>query len=806
MLKVTEIGKEYEDKVALFDVSLTFPDKGLVIIKGESGSGKTTLLNLLTALDYPTRGKVEFDGVEITPKNSEHFRMKYCGNIYQDYMLLEDLSVNENIELALQACGQQYSPSDVIELLNKVRIPEEYQDKKVSKLSGGEKQRVSIARAIAKRDAMIFADEPTGNLDSKSGKIIMDLLKEISLDRLVVVVSHNEKYNELYADYTVELEDGNVKSINLPNEAENKQKPADFDSKNKIKPRTIARLTFWGFEKNRTKTIVSMIVFVILAIFSVISTVTTLGDANLAYARSLENCKTKNVLINIDGNYLHVNDVDFDFDNLNKFRNNIDYESANIYYFNYDDMIFERDREAESEIRKLYSRGIYVTQAIIYNPKQGMDVEVLYGDFPKEPNDIMLPYCYANYISKVIIDYKVDKIEDLIGKDFIFAKSRYYESDKEYYKFKICGIFEEGDYYTDYEEKSDENLENFYWQTNMLAKSVILAPQAQEIMFNNAYLFNGNDTSFGSFVKFYNTIKVKNDRINPYAYDKYSDYAQEYSPLEKGEVYLDKAIVESKGIKVGDILTDTKLEYFDFKNKEESDFDGMVVKGILDLSDKNNFIIFSQEDYYDVIAIDRVPRAFWGYYFNAKSVKNFYKLFNEIYNEGSKLGIFTSRFIENVYTGNIQCTGSIYMILIAFKYYVWMPAMILSYIGMAAMGFVSFSYFISAKAKSYNVLRALGFGKKNISLLLFVQIFAVILIECLFGIVLGYLSCNLLGKAIVSFSNPGVPLSVASEVVLPMGFIAPIIMVGLSLILGGVIVLTKTRSLFAKSIIENKTS
>ena len=88
MLKVSNLGKEYKDKVALNDVTLIFPDKGLAIIKGESGSGKTTLLNLLTAIDYPTRGKVEFDGVEINPKNSERFRMKYCGNIFQDYMLL----------------------------------------------------------------------------------------------------------------------------------------------------------------------------------------------------------------------------------------------------------------------------------------------------------------------------------------------------------------------------------------------------------------------------------------------------------------------------------------------------------------------------------------------------------------------------------------------------------------------------------------------------------------------------------------------------------------------------------------------
>ena len=173
--------------------------------------------------------------------------------------------------------------------------------------------------------------------------------------------------------------------------------------------------------------------------------------------------------------------------------------------------------------------------------------------------------------------------------------------------------------------------------------------------------------------------------------------------------------------------------------------------------------------------------------------------------EGKKLDIFSTGFLENVYTGNINSTSNIYTIFVAFRYYAFLPAMLLSFIGMLAMGFVSFSYLISAKAKSYNVLRALGFGKKNISLLLFVQIFAVIIIECILGVTLGYLCCNLLGKAIVSFSTPGVPAYIASEVVMPMGYIAPTIMVGVSLLLGVLIVLAKTRSLFAKSIMENKT-
>ncbi len=202
MLRAIGISKEYQDKIALNDVTLTFPDSGLVVIKGESGSGKSTLLNLLTALDYPTCGKIEFDGVEINAENSEKFRRKFCGNIYQDYMLVSELTVGENIALGMQASGEEYSESAVKELLKKVGIAESYADKRVSKLSGGEKQRVSIARAIAKKQAMIFADEPTGNLDSRNAVRIMDILKEISGDRLVIVVSHNEKLNSKYAHYT----------------------------------------------------------------------------------------------------------------------------------------------------------------------------------------------------------------------------------------------------------------------------------------------------------------------------------------------------------------------------------------------------------------------------------------------------------------------------------------------------------------------------------------------------------------------------------------------------------------------------
>ena len=135
-----------------------------------------------------------------------------------------------------------------------------------------------------------------------------------------------------------------------------------------------------------------------------------------------------------------------------------------------------------------------------------------------------------------------------------------------------------------------------------------------------------------------------------------------------------------------------------------------------------------------------------------------------------------------------------------------LPLTLLSFICMVAMGYVSFSYMVSAKAKSYNVLRTLGFGKKDISLLLFTQVFTVIAIQCILGIALGALGCFIFGKVYASIWAISEVTRLLTEVIMPMGYVAPLIIIALSLSLGGAIVHAKTKSLFAKSIIENKTN
>ena len=220
MLELRNLTKIYNENadnqvIALDHVSFTLPESGMVFLLGKSGSGKTTMLNLLGGLDAPTEGELCIDRT-----SSKHFRQKdwdayrnnYVGFVFQEYNLLDDLTIGANITLALNLQGK-ISKTDaeqkISAVLEQVGLSG-YGNRKPSELSGGQKQRIAIARALVKNPQMILADEPTGALDSENGKQIFDLLKEISAEKLVVVVSHDEEAARRYADRIIELSDGKV--------------------------------------------------------------------------------------------------------------------------------------------------------------------------------------------------------------------------------------------------------------------------------------------------------------------------------------------------------------------------------------------------------------------------------------------------------------------------------------------------------------------------------------------------------------------------------------------------------------------
>lgn len=217
MLEIINVVKDYKPKKgapvrALDGVSIKFPEKGMVFILGKSGSGKSTLFNVMGGLDKYDDGEIIIKGKSsknFTQGEFDSYRNTYLGFIFQEYNILNEFSVGANIALALELQGVKATSEKVNEILEEVDLTG-YGNRKPSELSGGQKQRVAIARALVKNPEIIMADEPTGALDSNTGIQVFDTLKKLSNDKLVLVITHDREFAELYGDRVIELKDGKV--------------------------------------------------------------------------------------------------------------------------------------------------------------------------------------------------------------------------------------------------------------------------------------------------------------------------------------------------------------------------------------------------------------------------------------------------------------------------------------------------------------------------------------------------------------------------------------------------------------------
>ncbi|MCB2294970.1 ATP-binding cassette domain-containing protein [Clostridium algoriphilum] len=221
MLKIKNLRKTYKITkhkiIALDNISFDLPNGKLVAIVGPSGCGKTTMMNLIGALDADFEGDVIVNGKSLKAageKEIDTYRKNTVGFIFQQFNLLNSLTAIQNIDIALDLSGttKENKTKKGHNLLSRVGLTDQI-NKKVNLLSGGQRQRVAIARALANDPQIILADEPTGALDVETGKQVMELLKEISKEKLVLMVTHAPELAKAYADIIVEMEDGKVISI-----------------------------------------------------------------------------------------------------------------------------------------------------------------------------------------------------------------------------------------------------------------------------------------------------------------------------------------------------------------------------------------------------------------------------------------------------------------------------------------------------------------------------------------------------------------------------------------------------------------
>jgi len=220
MIKIENVNKYFnrrrKNEIHIINnASLDLEARGLVAILGQSGSGKTTLLNAIGGLDKVNKGKICINGKKITKRRTntvDKIRNLNIGYIFQDYKLIDNMSVFDNIAISLKMVGLKNKKeiekrvNYVLEAVNMYR----YRNRPAKMLSGGEKQRVAIARAIVKNPSIVIADEPTGNLDSKNSLEIMNIIKAISKEKLIILVTHEVDLAKFYATRIVEVQDGKI--------------------------------------------------------------------------------------------------------------------------------------------------------------------------------------------------------------------------------------------------------------------------------------------------------------------------------------------------------------------------------------------------------------------------------------------------------------------------------------------------------------------------------------------------------------------------------------------------------------------
>ena len=299
MIELKNISKYYNNNgvvtLGLRNINLNFDKNEIVAIVGESGSGKSTLLNVICGVDSYEEGEILFNGYETSYFNREDmdtFRKQNVSFIYQNYNIIDSYTVLENVmfPLLINGYNRKEAKERALELIKKVGLEHRIKNRG-TKLSGGEKQRCVIARALATDAPILACDEPTGNLDSKTGKEIIELIKEVAKDKLVLIVTHNYEQVENIVTRTIRMADGEVVSdSNVNNNVTTELKDGDVfaEDNKKIKYKTIAQIGLNNLKSTPKKNIFVFLVLLVLSIIGLVLFANCFESAKLSQYNAYE--------------------------------------------------------------------------------------------------------------------------------------------------------------------------------------------------------------------------------------------------------------------------------------------------------------------------------------------------------------------------------------------------------------------------------------------------------------------------------------------------------------------------------------
>ena len=450
MIKICNVDKIYTSKKgnltkALDDVTLEFKKNEMIFIVGKSGCGKSTLLNILGTLDTFDKGEIKIDNRPLSSFNEkelDEYRNYEIGFVFQEYNLLEDYSVTKNLEIAMDLQNEKDKEKRISNVLKDVGL-QGLEKRMISELSGGQKQRVTIARAIIKNPRIILCDEPTGALDSENGKIVFELLKKISKNSLVIVVSHDKEAAKEYGDRIIELVDGRVvkdEQIKEKNQilVEEKKRGHHFSTKHKM-------MLSMSYLKKRPirlsiAILLSILCFVLIGASSAISSM----NQNKLIAHSMQENDVRYFSYAkqafYEDTFIPMNLCEDDIQYLSK---KLKTDKIDIIYDYFTDELphLAADSKEIRQKEEYYYTSIQgfteLTQDFIsqYN-------YLLYGNLPQEDNEVVLSKYFFNAYKefgyrKDNQKIEIEKYEDLINQTLDVYDEFLGEST-----FRIVGILD----------------------------------------------------------------------------------------------------------------------------------------------------------------------------------------------------------------------------------------------------------------------------------------------------------------------------------------------------------------------------
>lgn len=382
-MRVEEINKKYSERSILKNINLNFDKNGMVFILGASGSGKSTLLNTLGLLDDDFSGNLFYKDSESVKNEAQrtNLRKKHIAFIFQEYNLINSLSVRENIETAIDVSEGNFNKDEYGKIIEMFNLSE-LENRNVSTLSGGEKQRVAIARALLRNNEVIFADEPTGNLDEENSDIIFNALREVAKTHLVIIVSHNKEAAEKFADRIITIRDGVISDDS--DKAYSGNSPLvlnDNRETNSKANKWIKKISLRSFHMRKKKLIPSMLailisllcVGIVCGIFSAIGAILDKANTDIIEADKID----VNALNVEDENFLPYSSIDEKFKEelraLPNVKDSVEYVDSYLYVdingseeFSYTEVI-KNDDFFNERINVKYGRMINNDNEVLIN-------------------------------------------------------------------------------------------------------------------------------------------------------------------------------------------------------------------------------------------------------------------------------------------------------------------------------------------------------------------------------------------------------------------------------------------------------